>query len=98
MRCLEPATLEMEIDGREVDQPDDPEMLSPYVADGELDLSHWAHDAVALAIPDQVLCRGDCAGLCPVCGQTLNGAERGDHDHDSGGDPRWAKLRELELE
>ncbi len=98
MRCLEPASLEMAIEAREVDQPGDDEMLSPYVSEGELDIGHWAHDAVALAIPDQILCRPDCAGLCTVCGGSLNGAEPGEHDHDTGGDPRWAKLRGLELD
>ena len=33
-----------------------------------LDLGAWARDALALALPDQVLCRPDCAGLCAVCG------------------------------
>ena len=39
-----------------------------------LDVSQWAHDAVALALPDKILCRPDCAGLCPVCGRNLNGS------------------------
>jgi uncharacterized protein len=98
MRCLEPAVLDMAIDAREVDQPDDEELLSPYVSDGELNISRWALDAVALAMPDQVLCRADCAGLCAVCGESLNNADRGEHEHGRGGDPRWAKLRELDLE
>ena len=97
MRCLEQATLEMAIDAREVDQPGDEEMLSPYVCEGELDIGHWAHDAVALAMPDRILCRPDCAGLCPVCGAPLNDADPAEHEHGGGGDPRWAKLRELDL-
>lgn len=98
MRCLGPAALEIAVDAREVDQPEVDEMRSPYVSEGELDIGHWAHDAVALAIPDQVLCRPDCAGLCAICGEPLNDAEPGDHDHGGDGDPRWAKLRELDLE
>jgi uncharacterized protein len=98
MRCLEPARLEVEIDAREVDQPasDDAELRSPYVVDGVLDLSAWAHDALALALPSQVLCRAECAGLCPVCGESLNDAASGAHDHPAEPDPRWAKLRELQ--
>ena len=97
MRCLEPARLEMAIDAREVDQPGDEELLSPYVSEGELDIGHWARDAVALAMPERILCRPDCAGLCPVCGVSLNDADPAEHEHGGGADPRWAKLRELDL-
>jgi uncharacterized protein len=100
MRCLEEAAVETEVDAREVDQSDteDEELRSPYVVDDELDLGRWAHDAAVLAIPARILCRPDCAGLCPACGESLNDADPADHVHDSGADPRWAKLKELELE
>jgi uncharacterized protein len=99
-RCLEDARIDLEVDAREVDQPGsgDEELLSPYVDGDELDVGHWAHDAIALALPSQVICRADCAGLCPVCGESLNEADPGAHRHESGGDPRWEKLRELRLE
>ena len=45
---------------------------SPYLDDQELDLRAWAHDALALALPTQILCREDCAGLCVECGENLN--------------------------
>jgi uncharacterized protein len=98
MRCLEPARIAVEVDAREVDQPgtDDEELRSPYVTEGELDLTSWAHDALVLALPQQILCRPDCAGLCPVCGESLNDAEPGAHDHPREPDPRWDKLRELQ--
>jgi DUF177 domain-containing protein len=100
MRCLEDATVESDVDAREVDQgnTEDEELRSPYVVDDELHLGRWAHDAAILALPTQILCRPDCAGLCPVCGESLNDADPADHAHGSGGDPRWAKLKELELE
>jgi uncharacterized protein len=97
MRCLEPAAPRFAIDAREVDQPGGGEELeSPYVTDQEIDLAAWARDALALALPTQLLCRKDCAGLCPVCGENLNDAGP-DHRHEAAPDPRWAKLRELEL-
>jgi len=99
-RCLEPAQLEVGVDAREVEQSGaaDEELRSPYVEGSELDVSRWAQDALALALPGQVLCRADCAGLCAVCGESLNDADSEDHRHDEGGDPRWEKLRELRSE
>ncbi len=98
MRCLDPATVDLEVDAREVDQhnTEDEELQSPYVTGDELDIGRWAHDAAALATPTQFLCRPDCAGLCPVCGESLN--DSGPHEHDKAPDPRWNKLRELKVE
>jgi uncharacterized protein len=98
MRCLEPASLDLDVEAREVDQAhtEDEELRSPYVDEGELELSRWAHDAILLALPTQLLCRPDCAGLCPVCGESLN--DNPGHHHDEAPDPRWAKLNDLKLE
>jgi DUF177 domain-containing protein len=100
MRCLDGAALEAEVDAREVaqDNTDDEELRSPYVERDELDLGRWAHDAAVLTIPTRFLCRQDCAGLCAVCGESLNDADPADHEHDTAPDPRWAKLKELKLE
>jgi uncharacterized protein len=100
VRCLEDASNEIAIDAREVDQPSirDEELRSPYVTDGELDVHRWANDALVLALPDQILCRPDCAGLCSVCGKSLNDADPEAHRHSQGGDPRMAKLRDLRLD
>jgi uncharacterized protein len=95
MRCLEPAARVMRIDAREVDQPGGGEDLSsPYVDADDLDLNAWANDALTLDLDWQIVCRGDCAGLCPQCGENLN--ER-PHEHEAPVDPRWAKLSELKL-
>ena len=97
MRCLEPGQLDLEVEAREVDQAgtDDPELHSPYVRDDELDIGRWAHDAAMLALPARFLCRPDCAGLCPVCGESLN---ENPHQHEEATDPRWAALKDLKLE
>ena len=98
MRCLKDASPRVEVEAREVDRPGGGEELdSPYVHDETLDLAGWARDAFALAMPVKILCREYCAGLCPVCAADLNTAAPG-HHHESAPDPRWAKLRELELE
>jgi uncharacterized protein len=97
MRCLEPAEPKIAVDAREVEQPGGGEELrSPYVEGEVLDLAAWARDAYALALPAQVVCREDCAGLCPECGANLN--EHPGHAHEAEPDPRWAKLRELRFE
>ena len=100
VRCLEPATVVVEVDSREVEQQGsaDEELRSPYVDGDELDVRAWAHDALILSMPGQFLCRSDCLGLCAVCGASLNEADPADHEHGGGGDPRWAKLRELKLD
>jgi uncharacterized protein len=101
MRCLGEAAPTVEVDAREVDRPGGGEELSsPYVHAETLDLAAWARDAFALSAPVQVLCRPECAGLCPVCAVDLNDLDpaRPEHRHEREPDPRWAKLRELELE
>jgi uncharacterized protein len=98
MRCLEDAEEAVAVDAREIDQPGGGEDLdSPYVDGHELDLHGWARDALALALPNQIVCRAECRGLCAVCGENLNTAEPG-HAHERAPDPRWAKLGELRLE
>ena len=95
-RCLKDAVLDLEVSSREYQatSPEDSEELrSPYVQDDRLELSAWARDAVALMLPDKILCRPDCAGLCPVCGRDLN-LEPHEHQEDRD-DPRWAALAEL---
>ena len=94
-RCLGDAVLELPIHAREYQDsaPEDEQMTTPYVVGDELDVSAWARDAVALALPDKILCRLDCAGLCAVCGESLNDNP---HTHEeTETDPRWAALEAL---
>ena len=98
MRCLERAEHGVPVDAREVDQPGGGEDLdSPYVDGDELDVHAWTRDALVLALPVSIVCRDDCRGLCPVCGENLNEAGP-EHAHEAEPDPRWAALRELRLE
>jgi uncharacterized protein len=97
MRCLADAVLDVQIDAREYHAAAAgaaDELRSEYVLDDDqLDLTAWARDAIALALPDQILHAPDCAGLCPVCGKDLN-VEPHTHD-DEVPDPRWSALEEL---
>jgi len=98
MRCLKEAAPLVGVEAREVDRPGEGEELeSPYVREELLDLAAWAHDAFVLTAPVKVLCREDCAGLCPICAADLNEAGP-EHAHERVPDSRWAKLQELELE
>ncbi len=96
MRCLGHADVPIAVSAREVHDQDgtgDDELRSEYVAEDKLDVGSWTRDAIALALPVQILCRVDCAGLCPVCGKDLNMEP---HEHvDEATDPRWEALREL---
>jgi uncharacterized protein len=71
-------------------------LSSPYVSKEELALARWARDALALALPAQIVCREDCAGLWGQCGANLN--EDPEHRHEAAPDPRWAKLGELKFD
>jgi uncharacterized protein len=59
----------------------------------QIELDRVFHDELSLTEPVFALCRPDCRGLCPTCGERL---DRGDHAH--GGDeidPRLAGLAAL---
>ena len=96
MRCLAFAEVDLDVSAREYHDPDAPpgdELRSDYVVDEQLLVGTWARDAIALEIPDQILCRADCAGLCPVCGKDLNAEP---HEHvEVATDPRWSALEGL---
>ncbi len=84
------------MDAREVDRPGGGEELdSPYVHDETLDLAAWARDAFALAVPAKVLCREDCAGLCPVCAADLNEAGP-EHHHEQRAGPALGEAARAE--
>ena len=98
MRCLKDAAPAIAVESREVSQPGEVEdLVSPYLKGEVLDLRAWARDALLLSLPAQLLCRPECAGLCPVCGADLND-DRSDHSHGAPADPRWAKLSEIRFE
>jgi uncharacterized protein len=99
MRCLEDAAVDLSVDAREyhdLDPGGDDELVSDYVADDAVQVAAWTRDAIVLGLPSPILCRPDCAGLCPVCGKNLN---TDPHDHPvEATDPRWAALEQLREE
>ena len=78
-RCVGPARVEVVVDssefqadGRTADDPFDEDFDSSYVAANALDVGLWTRDAIAEVLPAMILCREDCAGLCPTCGVDRN--------------------------
>lgn len=76
-RCLKPAQTDVtaEVDeafvrdkGEEREAEDDQYMYSGHV----LELDEAVRTALLLELPSRVLCKEDCRGLCPRCGQDLN--------------------------
>ena len=61
-------------------------------SDFTVDLTDLLREELILATPLAPLCREDCAGLCPVCGEDRN--ER-PHVHDETVDARWSALQAL---
>jgi uncharacterized protein len=96
-RCLEPARCAIKVRASEYQAADpqgDDHLVSDYVDRDQVDIMAWATDELATAIPEQILCRPDCAGLCPRCGEPLVDGD----GHDCGSDEtdtRWDALREL---
>jgi len=78
---------------RSSDEPCDPAL----VIDEQhiLDLSDLIRQQLVLDMPSHPLCRVDCAGLCPECGQDLNESPC---ECTPGIDARWQVLKDLRLE
>jgi uncharacterized protein len=96
-RCLDPMVREDVIGLQELyrypgDEFGDVEDELPELEDDLLDLEPTLRDSVVLSLPLAPVCREDCPGLCPQCGERL--ADDPQHQHDLI-DPRWAALQGL---
>ena len=99
-RCLDPLTDEIDVELAELfaypasitDATTDADEL-PRVVDEQVDLEQIVRDAIVLGLPLSPLCRADCPGLCPECGERRADLAP-DHGHETL-DPRWAALRGL---
>jgi uncharacterized protein len=58
-----------------------------------IDLTEAIRQYALLTVPMKALCKQDCAGLCPRCGQNLNQGKCDCPAEET--DPRWARLNEL---
>jgi uncharacterized protein len=97
-RCLGPVGDRLVVDVQELfayedsatEETTEQDEVSHLIGD-HLDLEPVVRDAVVLALPLSPLCREDCRGLCPDCGEVLDELPA-DHSHDAPLDPRWAAL------
>ena len=70
------------------------EDLDLSVFDGEIiDIDELVTEELLLAVPDHVLCKDNCKGICPVCGVDRNSVDCECQTAEV--DPRWAGLKEL---
>ncbi len=83
-RCLEPFAMTVTFPLREQFYPtidvntgvplpqESDELVFPIDQNHLLDLREAIRQNLLLTLPMQAVCREDCAGLCPQCGQNLN--------------------------
>jgi uncharacterized protein len=95
-RCLNEFEQPLDIDFTELyafsaNSVTDSGLLVPET--GLLDLAPLVRDEMLLAVPTGPLCKPDCKGLCPECGENLN--EITCHHEDEIVDPRLNILRSL---
>jgi uncharacterized protein len=102
-RCLSDTeqTVEVEVEeefasqgaGPEVVTVDREEPEASAISDYVLDLHEFVRQQVMVRMPMAPLCRPDCRGICPQCGQNLNSGHC--ECEVEGSDARWAKLGQL---
>ena len=76
-RCLKELTLPVsaQVDvlfSADPDAADDPSVYPLAPRATHVDLRPVLREELVLAVPTYLLCREDCAGLCPRCGADLN--------------------------
>lgn len=104
-RCLEPASYPIDSDFDLFYRPADtaPKTDEVEIGDGEDEIAFYEGDGfeleealrefVLLAMPMQRLCRRDCKGICPNCGQNRNEIACNCREHLT--DNRWAALKQI---
>ena len=99
-RCLKPVRKDLElafehrVDVLHPGADEDELEMSLCIRDGKmLDVDQLVHNEILINLPIRVLCKEDCKGICPVCGQDLNDGECSCDQGPS--DPRMAAFQEI---
>ena len=85
-----PATADTEVPERSITAP---ETEIGYYQKDSLSLEDVLREQVLLALPVRTLCKPDCKGLCPRCGENRNNQACSCDEGPS--DPRWEALADL---
>ena len=106
-RCLEPAEFPIDSNfdlfyrpavragfGEEV-EIDEGESEIAFYEGGGIELKDVLREYVLLSMPMQRICREDCHGICPVCGQSRNLVNCACQTKPR--DDRWAALEKLQV-
>jgi uncharacterized protein len=96
VRCLTDVALPLSVKFQDLfyypaDRAVDSDLVIPE--DGNIEFGPLIREDVLLSIPMHTLCKPDCAGLCPTCGQNKNEGDCTCADETV--DPRWADLEAL---
>ncbi len=104
-RCLEPVGKEIDVDFEDIfvdaaAEPTDEEIelgsdaLDESLIEGdEISMADVVREQLILATTEKVLCKEDCKGLCPQCGENRNLIDCKCEEKTE--DPRWAALKNL---
>lgn len=98
-RCLTAVPVRLDLSAERVvfspelaaekEEADDQGFVDGY----EMDVEAFAHDMMIGNWPAKILCKEDCKGICPVCGQNLNVRDCGCDSFVP--DPRMAVIQDI---
>lgn len=98
-RCLSDVSKSIDVTyetdlvrGDEAVRDDEDELVS-FADSNELDILELVKICVLMNMPSKILCRDDCKGLCPVCGNNLNLRDCGCDSFVP--DPRMARIADI---
>jgi uncharacterized protein len=104
-RCVEPVETELGAEFDLIFRPSqaDSEPLERSITAPETEIGYYQGDSllledvlreqVLLSLPARTLCKPDCKGLCPRCGENRNSTAC--HCEEGPADPRWEALAGL---
>jgi len=93
VRCLEPCSVELEIDFQELFLFSSSDTEALAVKNDGIDLQSIVRDAIVLELPFQPLCEEVCLGMDPVSGEKHKVPPRESVSNQI--DPRWQELTKL---
>ena len=98
-RCLEDVSVAMNLEfTRELSSADIQDSTiddenQDVIEAGQLNIETLINNEILINLPDKVLCKDDCKGICKQCGQNLNKGECGCDDFVP--DPRMAAIKDI---